>query len=85
MFESGLVDIYRQRTLRRMKLADAEHHHDEGHEGDHHHESHHEEEPLVKPIILGNLVAAFTLYSALMLVAVVAFLSERAAAVVGQR
>ena len=81
MLESGLVDIYRRRTLRRMKLADADHRH--------HHaaaaaaaaaEAHRrEDETPVKPIVLENLLAVFALYSATTAVAVVAFLFERAA------
>ena len=79
MLESGLVDIYRRRTLRRMKLADADHRH--------HHAAaaaaplphRREDETPVKPIVLENLLAVFALYSATTAVAVVAFLFERAA------
>ena len=71
MLESGLVDIYRRRTLRRMKLADADHRH--------HHAAAarmrlREDETPVKPIVLENLLAVFALYSATTAVAVVAFL-----------
>ena len=79
MLESGLVDIYRRRTLRRMKLADADHRHHHAAEAAAPLPHRREDETPVKPIVLENLLAVFALYSATTAVAVVAFLFERAA------